>query len=222
MNFEAALYDLDGLIVDSEPLHGVASEKALNVYGRSLEELSDEVRGSFYGKRVIDIASLVVDSLGLDIPPQRWADERHAIFMELIENGVDLMPGMRQSLSLFRESGIKAAVVSSGVGRYVRRLLEITGLDGDFDTVVTGDEVRKGKPDPECFLEGARRLGARPGRCIVLEDAWAGIRAGRAAGMAVIAVRNEFNANYNGAHVVLDSLDGLDSTLLETLSTRKN
>jgi len=217
VRFGAALYDLDGLIVDSEPLHGVASERALNAYGRSLEELPPRVRASFYGKRVIDIASLVVDGLGLDIPPERWADERHAIFMELIEQGIELMPGMRGSLKLFKGMGLKTAVVSSGIASYVLRLLEITGLDNEFDTVVTGDDVRLGKPAPECFLTGAQRLRAAPENCLVLEDAWAGIQAGLAAGMNVIAVRNRFNLVYDGAHAVLGSLAEIDRPLLETL-----
>ncbi len=218
MSFEAALYDLDGLIVDSEPVHGIASEKTVNVYGRSMEELSGEVRRSFYGKRVIDVAALVVDSLELGITPRRWADERHEIFMTLVEQGVELMPGMRQSLALFRELGLKTAVVSSGISGYVNRLLELTGLAGEFDSVVTGDVVSAGKPEPECFLLGASRLGAAPAGCIVLEDAWAGIQAGRAAGMTVIAVRNRFNRNYDGAHALLGSLAEIDRPLLAGLA----
>ena len=218
VRFGAALYDLDGLIVDSEPLHGIASEKALNAYGRSLDDLSDEVRASFYGKRVIDVAALVVESLGLKVSPARWADERHTIFMGLIEQGVKLMPGMTGSLELFKESGFKTAVVSSGLSDYVNRLLEITGLDGRFDTVITGDAVKQGKPEPECFLSAALNLNCAPESCIVLEDAWAGIRAGLAAGMTVIAVRNQFNLIYDGAHVLLDSLAEIDLPLLERLS----
>lgn len=222
MIFGAALYDLDGLIVNSEPLHGVASEKALNRYGRSLEELSGEIRASFYGKRVIDVAALVVDSLGLEIAPERWADELHEVFIELIEDGVELMPGMLGSLELFESLGLRTAVVSSGVSRYVHRMLEITGLDNRFDTVVTGDDVRLGKPEPECFLTAANRLGVAPQEAIVLEDALAGIRAGLAAGMTVIAVRNQFNPVYDGAHAVLDSLAEIDRPLLDKLAGETN
>jgi beta-phosphoglucomutase len=218
LKFEAALYDLDGLIVNSEPLHGIASEKTVNVYGRSMEELSGEVRRSFYGKRVIDVAALVVDSLELEISPQRWADERHEIFMGLVEQGIELMPGMRQSLALFKELGLKTAVVSSGISGYVNRMLELSHLAGEFDTVVTGDVVSAGKPEPECFLLGASRLGVAPECCIVLEDAWAGIQAGRNAGMTVISVRNRFNLNYDGADALLDSLAAIDRSLLAKLS----
>ncbi|MBN2289328.1 MAG: HAD family phosphatase, partial [Candidatus Glassbacteria bacterium] len=124
---EAVLYDLDGLMVDSEAIHGEASEEALNKYGYRLTDLSDELRRNFYGKRVVDVAGEVVDSLKLPISPEQWADERLEVFMRLIEDGISLMPGVEQSLSFFERRGSKKAVVSSGVRRYVERLLEITG-----------------------------------------------------------------------------------------------
>ena len=96
-------------------------------------------------------------------------------------------------------------------------MLEITGLEREFDTVVTGDDVRRGKPEPECYLAGAQRLGVSPENCIVLEDAWAGVAAGLAAGMKVIAIRNRFSPVHDGAQVVLDSLAQIDRALLEKL-----
>ncbi|HLA39525.1 MAG TPA: HAD family phosphatase [Candidatus Glassbacteria bacterium] len=222
MNIQAALYDLDGLMVDSEPVHGVASEMAAKTYGRSLQELPEDVRRSFYGKRVIDVAALVVERLGLDISPQRWADERLEIFMDLVEKGIGLMPGLESSLDLFRSHGLKTAVVSSGVRRYVDRILESTGMASRFDAVVTGDDVTRGKPDPQCFLTAARKIGAEPGACLVLEDAHAGILAGKAAGMKVVAVRNRFSLDYTGADLVIDSLAQIDHQTLERLSDGLN
>jgi len=222
VKFQAALYDLDGLMVNSEPIHGVASEKAVNVYGRTLQDIPEEVRQSFYGKRVIDVAALVVGRLGLDIAPERWADERHRIFMELIEKGIELMPGMESSLDFFHGRGLKTAVVSSGVRRYVTRILEITGMTGRFEAVVTGDDVTSGKPDPQCYLAAAGKIGAEPRACIVLEDAHAGILAGKAAGMKVVAVRNRFSLNYEGADVILDSLAELSDRTLGRLLNGKN
>jgi HAD superfamily hydrolase (TIGR01509 family) len=175
------------------------------------------VRESFYGKRVIDVARLIIDNLGMDLDPQRWADERTAVFMELLEGGMELMPGMRDSLALFKELEFRTAVVSSGARGYVLRMLEITGLSAEFDAVVTGDDVSRGKPDPECFLKGAERLEVAPAGCVVLEDAWAGAAAGIAAGMKVINVRNRFSPVHDGSHAVLDSLAQVDRLLLERL-----
>ena len=142
--FGAVLYDLDGLIVDSEPLHGIASEKALNIYGRTLSEIPESVRSSFYGKRVVDVAEGIVKSLALPVSPERFAGQRQVIFMQLIEQGVGLMPGMEHSLALFERMGLKKSVVSSGDKEYVYRILELTGLAHRFEAVITGNDVTIG------------------------------------------------------------------------------
>lgn len=215
--FEAVLYDLDGLIVDSEPLHGIASEKALNIYGRTQSEIPQSVRSSFYGKRVVDVAAGIVQSLALPVSPERFAGQRQDIFMQLIEQGVGLMPGMEHSLALFERMGLKKSVVSSGDKEYVYRMLELTGLAHRFEAVFTGNDVTIGKPDPSCFLLAARELGIEPEKCLVLEDAYAGICAAVAAGMKAIGVRNHFNSRFDGANLVIGSLGDIDENLLASI-----
>ena len=215
--FKAVLYDLDGLMVDSEELQGKASEVALNKYGFSLEDLPDKMRRNFYGKRVIDVAGEVVDCLNLPTSPEQWAGERLDIFMRMIEEGISLMPGARQSMSFFSDRGMKKAVVSSGDRRYVERMLLITGVDHVFDAVITGDDVSIGKPAPQCFLLGAKVLGVHPSNTLVLEDAYAGICAAKAAEMKVIGIRNKYNDNFEGADLVLGSLAEINDEVLESL-----
>jgi beta-phosphoglucomutase len=215
--FQAVLYDLDGLIVDSEPLHGIASEKALNAYGHTLGEIPESVRKSFYGKRVEDVAAGIVESLHLPVSPERFAGERLRIFMQLVEQGIELMPGMEESLALFEKMGLKKAVVSSGVKEYVYRMLEVTGLALKFEAVITGSDVTRGKPDPQCYLLAARRLEVVPEKCLVLEDAYAGICAALAAGMKVIGVENHFNSRFDGAHMVVRCLGDIDEKVLACL-----
>jgi len=215
---EAVLYDLDGLIVDSEALHGKASEEALNKYGHGLAELPAVVRKNFYGKRVIETAGEVIGWFGLPVTPEQWAGERLEIFLRLIEDGISLMPGVEQSLKFFDGKGMKKAVVSSGDRRYVERMLEITGMAEAFQAVVTGDDVTLGKPDPLCFLIGARALDTAPGNSLVLEDAYAGICAARAAGMKVVGIRNKYNDNFDGADLVLESLAEIDESVLNSLT----
>lgn len=215
--FEAVLYDLDGLIVDSEPLHGTASENALNVYGHTLSEIPESVRDSFYGKRVVDVAAGIVESLNLPVSPEQFAAERQKIFMGLIEEGIELMPGMQESLALFEKMAMKKAVVSSGDKDYVCRILELTGLTRKFEAVITGSDVTRGKPDPRCYLLAAHRLGIVPEKCLVLEDAYAGICAALSAGMKVIGVENHFNSRFDGAHTVVSSLGDIDENVLSSL-----
>ncbi|MEA1996120.1 MAG: HAD family phosphatase [Gemmatimonadota bacterium] len=220
---EAALYDLDGLIVNTEPIHGEASEKALNVFGHTLGDIPENVRKSVYGKRVVDVAAEFIGCLNLPVSPECWAEKRLEIFMQLIEDGIELMPGMEDSLRFFSSHGLKKAVVSSGDRRYVHRILEMTGLEGVFGEVIAGDDVTAGKPEPQCYLLAARRLGVSPpSRCLVLEDAYAGICAARAAGMKVIGIENLFNDNFKGADLVLKSLTEIDEKVLKRLGKSKS
>ena len=219
--FKAALYDLDGLMVDSEPAHGVATEKVLNKYGFKRSDIPDAIRKDFYGKRLKDIAEEVVNALEMDIDPVTWTEERHQFFLELIDEGIPLMDGLLQSIEYFRSRGMSLAVVSSGERRHVSKMLEVSDLSNSFEKVISGDDVVVGKPDPECYLKAAAALGVQPSECIVLEDAAAGITAGVAGGMSVIAVRNIHNTNYDGAHVVIDSLAQVDDKLIESLERRK-
>jgi HAD superfamily hydrolase (TIGR01509 family) len=215
--FKAALYDLDGLMVDSEPIHEVATEKVLNKYGHTRSDIPEKIRKDFYGKRLKDIAEEVVKALGLEIDPLTWTEERHQFFLELIGGGVPLMDGLLESIAYFRGRGMLLAVVSSGDRRHVKKMLDVNGLESSFDKVINGDDVTVGKPDPQCYLKGAAALGVEPGECIVLEDAAAGISAGVAGGMKVIAVRNVHNANYDGAHAVIENLAKIDDKLLAGL-----
>jgi len=215
---EAALYDLDGLMVDTEPLHQRASELTLARYGRKYEEIPEAVRKSVYGKRAPDVAALLLGSLDLPVTAGQWSEERNSVFLELIEEGLELMPGLDDSLALFESKGFRRAVVSSGDYRYVHRILELTGLKARFEHVVTGDDVSRGKPDPQCYLLGASSLGVAPQRCLVLEDALAGVQAARAAGMKVVGVANRFNQRFDGADAVLESLAAVDEALLDRLA----
>jgi beta-phosphoglucomutase len=129
---------------------------------------------------------------------------------------------MIESLAFFTRNGMKKAVVSSGDKRYVQRILRLTGLENSFDVVVTGNDVARGKPDPQCYLLGARKLEVTPSNCLVLEDAYAGIKAALAAGMKVIGIENKFNSKFDGAHMVLPSLAAIDSKVLEMLESRQD
>ena len=93
----------------------------------------------------------------------------------------------------------------------------MTSLARKFEAVITGNDVTSGKPDPQCYLLAAHKLGIMPEKCLVLEDAYAGICAALAAGMKVIGVENHFNSQFDGAHVVVRSLGNIDENVLASL-----
>jgi HAD superfamily hydrolase (TIGR01509 family) len=133
---------------------------------------------------------------------QRLSLRKEELYREVVKDwGIEPLPGVRQWLERLREGGIACGIGSSTEEKNVKLGLTILDLEMFFKTAVTAEHVKKGKPAPDVFLEVARRLGARSERCVVFEDAPAGVEAGRAAGMKVVGV----TTTHPGGH--LDSVD---------------
>jgi HAD superfamily hydrolase (TIGR01509 family) len=133
---------------------------------------------------------------------QRLSLRKEELYREVVKDwGIEPLPGVRQWLERLREGGIACGIGSSTEEKNVKLGLEILDLEMFFKTAVTAEHVKRGKPAPDVFLEVARRLGARSERCVVFEDAPAGVEAGRAAGMKVVGV----TTTHPGGH--LESVD---------------
>ena len=179
------LFDWDGVIIDSSAQHERSWELLASEEGLTLPE------GHFkagFGKK----NEVIIPSLGWTQDPaeiRRLADRKEELYRELVAaEGVLVLPGARELLAALKEAGIPRAVGSSTPRGNLDALFAVTGLDLLFDAVVCGSDVSHGKPDPEVFLKGASRLALCPERCVVVEDAFAGIEAARRGGMKVVGV----------------------------------
>jgi len=179
------LFDWDGVVIDSSEQHERSWELLAAERGLPLPE------GHFkagFGKK----NEIIIPALGWGDDPdlvRELADRKEALYRKLVaEDGVTVLPGARELLEALKREGIPRAVGSSTPRENLDALFAVTGLDQLFDAVVCGSDVTHGKPHPEVFLAGASRLGLDPGRCIVIEDAFAGIDAARNAGMKVVGV----------------------------------
>jgi HAD superfamily hydrolase (TIGR01509 family) len=133
---------------------------------------------------------------------QRLSLRKEELYREVVKDwGIEPLPGVRRWLERLQEGGIACGIGSSTEKKNVKLGLEILDLEIFFKTAVTAEHVKRGKPAPDVFLEVANRLGARPERCVVFEDAPAGVEAGRAAGMKVVGV----TTTHPGGH--LESVD---------------
>ena len=135
---------------------------------------------------------MIIPALGWGDEPalvRELADRKEDLYRQLVAaEGVTVLPGARELLIALKEAGIPRAVGSSTPRGNLDALFAATGLDAFFDQVVCGSDVLLGKPDPEVFLKGADLLGLPPQRCLVIEDAFAGIEAARRGGMKVVGV----------------------------------
>lgn len=217
---KAVIYDMDDLMVNSNPLHIRASKKVFREYGIDLKKIPQNVRAGFIGMRVADILRFVVDYFNLDLDFEKLRKQRSKTFLDLVTKQLKTMPGLLQSLKFFKKNKFKITLASSGTKEYINLVLKKFNVEKYFDVVVSGDDVKRGKPDPETYLIACEKLKVRPTEVIVLEDATKGIQAAKAAGCICIAVKNPYTLkqNLSKADLILNSLNDLNSKTLSSLT----
>lgn len=201
----AVLWDMDGTLVDSAVHHLRAWRDTLAALTR---EVSAEQFLRTFGRRNPDVIRDLVDPDASDDLIARIAAEKEERYRRFVrEGGLAPLPGVGAWLDRLRAAGWKHAVASSAPHANIATILEVAGLDGRFDAVVGDEDVTRGKPDPQVFLVAAEKVGAVPARCVVVEDAPAGLAAARRAGMRSIGVGTSHGAL--DADLVVASLDQL-------------
>lgn len=184
----ALIFDMDGLLVDSEPLAEHAMAAMLRRYDR---ELQPEMMGRTMGLRLPEAMAVIADGYQIDRPVDELVNTYDGMRLEAVRQGVPLMTGARQLVDFARAAGLKLALATSSKRSHAEVVLAGVGLAGLFDVESTGDDVERSKPAPDIFLLAARRLGVAPESCVVLEDAPPGVAAAAAAGMRCLCVPNE-------------------------------
>lgn len=214
----AVLFDMDGLIVDTEPIHFAAFREYMRRHG---VELPESVMSELIGYTEQDNLRDLKAKYGIAASLEEMIAERREIYLELVRTlPIEVFPGFWEFSAAARERGMKQAVVSSAaevqVEIVLRRLFgelaggrtDVGSADAYFDAIVTGDDIPRNKPAPDIYLEGARRLAAPPALCLALEDSPPGAQAAAAAGMLVVAVPNRYTQGlgFPGAQGVVPSL----------------
>ncbi len=181
--FKAYLFDCDGTIVDSMPLHYVAWNKALGEYGCEFDEALFYAWG---GMPVAEIIRSLNEKHGLSMPVETLHHRKEGLYYEML----DQLKGVPEVMEHVHASHgtIPFAVVSGSTRESVVKSLQVLGILDKFDTLVCAGDYAKAKPDPEPFLMAAERLGVEAKDCLVFEDTAMGIAAATAAGMASVKV----------------------------------
>lgn len=183
--FDAVIFDCDGTLVDSMPVHFEAWRHALAQHGAG-GVLSEDVFYAMGGRPSGDIVAEINSEYDLHLDPASVATAKRREFLKRMD-GITLIDEVAEFARSLR--GKVPMVIASGSNRMtVEKTLQIVGVSDWFDEVVTCDDVARGKPEPDVFLRAAELVGVAPERCLVLEDAPAGILAARRAGMQVITI----------------------------------
>ncbi len=186
-DFEGYIFDCDGTLVDTMPLHFRAWSEALKRAGLK-DQLSEELFYSIGGMPTRKVARKLADHYGLVIDAERVFHEKEELFLEMQAEMRVIKPVVDFARNLHGRWPM--SVASGGPRNVVMKTLELMGLDPLFPVVVTPEDVTHGKPSPDMFLLAARRMGVPPERCLVFEDAPPGFQAATAAGMKYVVVES--------------------------------
>ncbi|HEV2528654.1 MAG TPA: HAD-IA family hydrolase [Thermomicrobiales bacterium] len=189
---DALVFDMDGLLVDSEPLADTSMKLFLQRHGHTARE---EYGPALLGRRLPEAVALFVEWYGLQGNFDDLVAELDQLRTEMITGNLSTMPGAAEIIDFGRQAGLRLALATSNRRHQATISLEETGLTGLFDAEVTGDEVKRGKPAPDIFALAAERIGVDPVRCVVFEDAPAGVAAAAAAGMRSVFVPSGYSVD---------------------------
>lgn len=182
----AALFDMDGVLVDTNPYHKLAFKQFLQQHNISLTD--EELKTNVYGRTNVEIMPFIFKHEYTAEQSEKWADEKEAIFRELYKNDIQPVKGVVTFLQQLTSYGIKTAVGTSAPKANLDFIIDEIKIRQYFDALLHSADVKQGKPHPEIYLNAANSLGIEPRFCIVFEDSLAGIRAGLHAGMKVVAI----------------------------------
>ncbi len=187
-NFKGALFDLDGVLVDTAKYHYLAWKRLAEQLGFEFTEADNERLKGVSRTRSLEI---VLEVGGITLTEEeklRLAEEKNERYLQYIRrmDEAELLPGAKEYLHKLRARGIKIALGSAS--KNAAFILDRVGIARLFDAIVDGTKVSRAKPDPEVFVVGCKELGLEPADCVVFEDAEAGVQAALAAGMRVVGI----------------------------------
>ena len=212
--FRAVIFDMDGVLADSEPLYLQGINEVLKDFGMAITE---DDHNELLGAAVGPTWDFIFEKYSPPASNDECVSRYDQTMVKLLSRPHEPLPGVRELLSELKRRGIPRAVASSSWPNWVKALLASTGLDGCFNVAVSSAEVENGKPAPDIFLHAAEAMHVEPERCVVIEDSRTGVIAAKAAGMYAVQLRAASTAlpPLPEADLALDRLSDLPLSLLE-------
>jgi HAD superfamily hydrolase (TIGR01509 family) len=213
----AVIFDMDGVMIDSEPLW---ERTEIILLGRKGIEYSPTYRDKIVGLNQNDSGSLLRETFNLTETIEEIITGRIEILLGLYEKELELVPGLLPLLKELRESDFLLALASSSPLRVINFVLDRFSLREFFSVVVSGDTIQLGKPHPDIYIHTARKLGVEPWECVVIEDSINGVKSAKGADMICIAVPDKRldQKEFQIADVVVDRLDRISLKMIRNLS----
>ncbi|MES2733399.1 MAG: HAD family phosphatase [Bacteroidota bacterium] len=212
----AVLFDMDGVIVDSNPYHKLAFQAFLKQYNISLTD--DELKIHVYGRTNQEGMPFIFQRELSSEELLERANEKEAMFRDIYQTDIAPVNGLIPFLQRLRTHHIPTAVGTAAPTANLNFILDALDIRPYFDALLDSSYVTRGKPDPEIYLKAAAKLGVEPANCIVIEDSLAGVLAGLNAGMKVIGITTTHTAEeLSNTHLIITDFMGLTLEKLEAL-----
>jgi beta-phosphoglucomutase family hydrolase len=210
----AVIFDMDGLMIDSEPFHYKAFRKVFNSFGKELTQAEHFAR--YVGISDIDAAKDMVTRFDISLSPEELARRKQAQYVILLQDQMVPRPGLKELLESLQKYRYKKAIASSSTLNEIEAVINALHIATFIDGYYSAEQVSKGKPAPDIFLLAAEKLGVKPQECLVLEDGTRGIDAAIAAKMFCYAIpsRETKNLDFSKANRTLGSLAEVSYFLL--------
>ncbi len=210
---KALIFDLDGVIIDSEPVHFESDRMTMREYGI---DIADEILNRYVGVTNPVMWAEIKEIYSLSCPVDELLHKQLKYKLELFgTEKLEAIDGIFDLIGLLKEKGIKVGLASSSPRGFIELILKNLGIIGFFDGIVSGEDVLKSKPAPDIFLKAAALLEVEPGACLVIEDSEHGVKAAKSAGMKCIgyANANSGNQDLSAADLCVASIRDIDMNL---------
>ena len=204
---QAVLFDMDGLMIDTEKYYGVAHRQIAAEHGKTV---SDQTLGRMMGRSPIDSAGVFAAETGVPLPPAEILDQRNRLVLAMMRRKVEPMPHLLDVLQLLANQ-FRLAIVTSATRPFVEVMLDSLGIRPLFAALQTSEGIKNGKPDPEIYLAAMKQLALSPNECAVLEDSSNGALAGKRSGALTVAVPSEHTKGQDFRFVDYIARDLLDA-----------
>ncbi len=202
---QAAIFDMDGLMVDTEDLYFQAESEVARRHGKSFDL---QLMQKMMGHKAVRSIQIMMETLGIEGSAREIETLRDSLYRDLLVKGVKPMHGLFELFEWLEINGFRKAVATSSKPEFKDIIFNHLSLEDRFEVVITADEISEGKPSPEIYQLVLRRLGLQPRQSIVLEDSAPGLKAAKGADCFCIIVPNRYtqNQDFSGADLVTSHL----------------
>lgn len=202
-DIDAVIFDLDGTLVDSEPNYFEALRKVLGEHG---VDFTPECNKQYIGIGVKEVIDRIKTAYAIDESAAVMMERINACYIDCAKKNTPVFPEMKKLVAELKKNDYPLAVASGSSRSTIEMILSTSRMERYFDVVISSEEVAKGKPAPDVFLEAARRLGILPERCLVVEDSQYGVLAAKSAAMYCVAMPGVFDESMQEHYALADML----------------